>query len=280
MVELTDKEYQEWLANALLKAMVDEGYDPAQYQINIYQERDFEKSLGEYVMQPDDITIVFSYGQGELEYNVLTRPISIYILSEQNSFEVAFNVAKRFADNNNFLIQSNEENDTIQHNYDQPTINEPFELEGVGFRASLSISGSLVISQKLANLETLEYIARDGTTLVLYDKANGINKILSFQYNYGASYETQVYSDEQIAVSQNTSAVLTMTISIPPERTALLKDVLEQTNGSQSSDSGYAFKWTFYGVEYDFTIRKLKLTTFSSTTTADNSPTLAMGFQA
>lgn len=275
------QEYIEWLGNKLLEALVSAGYDPNEYQISVYLERDFEKAYGDNRLPSKGLLFVVSIEEAVSQYNITSRTITINAWSEANTFYVAQNVCNEFARLNNNLVEKDGDNNVTKHSYEQAIISEPFGLDGFEYRATFAIYGSYIVLESYANLQKLEYIGSDGSTLVLYDENNSINKLLSFQLSYANSCDTQVIGNDQISNSVSSSAVLTLTIVIPNERTILLEDILKQVSGKNSSDSGYAFRWTYFDTDFDFaTTRQLKLSAFSSTILSDNSPTISIGFQA
>lgn len=222
------------------------------------------------VIPPYTVYIVIKYLTSDITFGAIDQPFQILCLSEANNLDRCRLILSNFAQNNNFLAETNG-TDFIKYQFTMPVVLSNYEEVGSSFRSVLYLTGSYALMENVLDVKDLKYRYGAGEN----DKEN-ISQ-LSFNLSYSMTPNTQQQASEKIASSMKSSAVLSLALSVPMINNKLSEKVLGIVSSNDNYDGNEDFSLSFKigTVQFDY---NLKLTSTTLTTTPLDVPTMQLGF--
>lgn len=237
----------------------------ATYAIDCDFEVDSEQAfLKKKDLKPGTIYVLTRELQNDNAPGVDTQPVQVLILSEQNSLELAKGFFGEFAKTYNFHAATYG-GVWMKQQYSDPVVLSNFNTVNYGYRSVLYISATLFIMWDVADLKNLTV---DGNSVLA----------LAFDLSYSMGPNTQQLRDTGLYISRSvkSNATMAITMTVPVQESDLVSKVLgilsEQTDGNDD------FTFSFSFGTHAFTGLKFKLTLAEFAASADNIPTIRLGF--
>lgn len=247
------------------------GFD--NYKFDVEEEQNFIKKQ---FLDKDTIYVVIKHLQNSIELNVNSQPLQIFILSEQNSMEVAKAVFTDFARTYNWKVIYNTDVWAKQQ-YTEPVSISNFNEIDSGYRSILYISAMLYLMEDVIDLKSM--------------KINNENvNALSFDISYAMTPNTQQVTGTSEFISKSVKSVSTLTIniSIPAVKYTFMTKILSIMNETDTTTNdtkdGLAlggnenFYFDFYLGDVHFVNKKMKLIACDFGTMINNVPAIKLGF--
>lgn len=139
------------IQNELMTIMENNGYNQMGYDIKISLERQF---IRREEFDPKTIYVVVKFNEAELNYGQLVAPFTITAVTEENCIDISYQLFLEFSEKYNLKMS---DDGTILQAYTSPTMNNSFQYVASGYRPSLYMSGTFLISKNI-NRMSFEYV--------------------------------------------------------------------------------------------------------------------------
>lgn len=212
--------------------------------------------------KPNTVYVVIKYLSSEFSYNLLTQPIQILAIAEQNQIDITRAIFEEFTNTWNWkTIDSG--TTYAKQQYSTPVVLSNFNEVGFGYRSVVYVSGTLQIMENVNDIEEIEI-----------DYVN--YKPLSFSISYQMTGNTQAVGDSRLAVTEKNMATLTVSMAIPLLDNDLCNKCLEIINGTRSGNESFWFWIGFIsGIDIQY---NLKLVSCQILTAPNQAPSLQLAF--
>lgn len=239
-------------------------------------------------MDPNTIYVLTKNLTSDNSIGVVTQPVQILILSENDSLDVARLIFSEFAKRYNFEAISEVDGTTsiwVKQQYSDPVVLSNFNTVNYGYRSVLYISATLYIMENVIDVKNLEIDDED-------------IEALNFNISYSMSTNTQQLAEQFIANSVKTVSTFAISMSVPMLNTAFVRKVLnilnetDDTNNTNldvseripyNGNNNFEFSFDFRIGDaedaYSLTIEKdMKLVSAQVITAPNQVPSLQLGF--
>ena len=249
----------------------------AGYTIELTSELVYSKKIK---YSPKTIYIVIKFLRASTYYNQTSLPVTLTVLAEQNSFEVARVLMMDFVTTFN-LKKDKDEN--ILQKYETPVVVNNFNEVGNGFRSLFSISCGFLISTDNNPITEIVFHWGDGNGT----EENPLNrqeiiKPLNSTFSIVNQLDSQgFFSSKNLATS--VAQVFSFTVTFLTYRfqsSHMFHIILGMVNGNSNveNDINYNFNDTIFNLELHFkdgsSIRKdMRLSNITGTQPVDGLPT-------
>ena len=274
--------YDELLREQLYRLKNEVGLNDYEFEVDTEQAFLKRKNL-----LPNTIYILTKELQNEISIGVNTQPVQLFILSEQDSLDVAKEFFSQFANKYNFkaIIQSeNSKTRWVKQQYAEPVVLSNFNVVDYGYRSVLYISVNLFIMENVIDLKDL-YINNEKITTLTWDLAYSMTP--NTQSVVVKDTVNNVVTGEYITKSVKSISTLAINITIPVVESNLTNKVLdiinEDDNTSNDTNDTYAyggnenFHFSFY-LGSKAMSKTMKLVSAEFGTAIDQVPTIRLGF--
>lgn len=192
--------YNELLMNKLLALQNELGISNFNFVVD--SEQAFLKKKD---IQPGTIYVLTRMLQNDISVDMITQPVQIMILSEQDSLDIAKAFFNEFAKKYNFeaiSLQDDTSNLWVKQQYSDPVVLSNFNTVEYGYRSVLYVSATLYISENVLDITDLQI---DGNPV----------KAINVNISYSMSTNTQQLASEFISSSIKTVSTFAMTMTVP-----------------------------------------------------------------
>ena len=242
------------------------GYD---IDLEISNEQAFAKIK---TFKPNTIYVVIKYLSSEYSYSLLSQPIQILAISEQNQIDMTRTIFENFTSQNNWKTAYDYEytnniitNVTmVKQQYNTPVVLSNFNEVGFGYRSVVYTTGTLQIMENINDI--YGKVTIDGTG---YDT-------IACSIAYQMSGNTQAVGSSRIAITEKSMATITITLTVPLLNNTFCNKCLDIAFGNTNGNSTFTFSIAFYSgktLALDF-----KLTSCQIVTAPNQAPSLQLGF--
>ena len=218
------------------------------------------------VMKANTIYLLTRELQNDNNVGIITQPIQILILAEQNSLDIAKGFFSAYAEKFNFIEHKSsytEDNTShsiwVKQQYSAPVVLSNFNEVSYGYRSVLYMSATLYIMNDIVDLSEL--------------KIDGVSyKALTFDLSYSMTPNTQQItgSDEFISKSVKSVSALSLNITIPMVKSNLITKVLEIMNESDETTTDLTDALSYGGNENFYFYFKLGDVVFGNSGALDD----------
>ena len=263
-------DYESYLREKLNQIRIARGYD---LNIEISSEQAFVKIK---TYSPKTIYVVIKKLATTYMYDVLTQPIQLMVLAEQNTLDDTKKLIDEFTNSYNWLNEIIEgesgQYTYIKQQYSNAVVLNNFDEVKWGYRSMLYITGDLVIMENVCDVSaTINNVVKRGSILV----DNNEVKPLTFNLAYQMTGNTQPVGESRIAITEKTMSTISIAMSIQMVGSDFLSKVLNISSGNTNGNELFNFSFTFYNVSFAL---GLKLSSCQIVTSPNNIPTIQLGF--
>ena len=233
-------DYEEYLREKLNQINITRGYN---LTIEVASEQAFVKIK---TFLPDTIYVMIKKLATTYMYDVLTQPIQLMILAEQNQMETTKKLVDEFTNSYNWLseiVEGTSGNYTyVKQQYSNAVVINNFNVVGWGYRTMLYITGDLAIMENVCDISaTIDNVVKRGSILV---DSNEV-KPLTFNISYNMTGNTQPIGTERIATTEKTMSTLSIAMSVQMIGSSFVNKVLGIMNGTTSGNELFNFTFVF-----------------------------------
>lgn len=189
------------------------------------------------VLEPNTIYLLTRELQNDNSVGVITQPIQIMILTEQDSLDIAKGFFGAYAEKFNF-VEYRSNDIWVKQQYSAPVVLSNFDEVGFGYRSVLYMYATLYIMNDIVDLSDL--------------KIDGVGyQALTFDLSYSMTPNTQQITgnDEFISKSVKSVSALALNITIPMVKSNLITKVLEIMNESDDTTTDLTDALSYGGNE-------------------------------
>ena len=238
------------------------------FNIEVDSEQAFIKNKD---LDPNTIYVLTRNLQSDNSIGVVTQPVQILILTEQNSLDVSRALFLEFTKRYNFeaISQTYTENNEshniwVKQQYSDPVVLSNFNTVAYGYRSVLYISATLYIMNDVVDVKN---VTVDDNAYIP----------LSFNIAYSMSTNTQQLANRNISKSAKTVSTFAITMTIPMVDSPLITNVVKILEGSYNDWDGD----NEFTISFDCGIsitKKMKLINAQLITAPNQVPGLQLGF--
>ena len=248
--------FNDWLRRKLA------GFEDFNYELE--SEQDFIKRT---TYEPGKVYIVVKMMASDISYGIITQPVQIMIMSEENSLAITQSVFTEIAQNNNFtdtLVGT----DYVKFQFTNPVVMSNFNDAMAGYRSLLYMTATLFIMTDVVDVNT---VVIDDVTIYP----------LAFALGYTMTTDTQQINrtGEQIASSVKSVSGLSINMTVPTKYVegGLLDKILQIINETSTDGGNDTFTISFNVGSINVS-KDMKLTAVSLTSAPNNVPSMELGF--
>jgi hypothetical protein len=256
--------YKNWLKNTLLA--IKNGLDFNDYDIDVFDEQDYAKNRS---IKPKTITIITRFLSSSLIFQAKTQPITMLVITEENSISVANSIMTKFCETYNFNV-INEETTYVKHMYSTPAVLSNFNLIGIGLRTVLYINATLFILDNVMDINQLKVKVGSMENYLTIEP-------MSATIGYTMSGDTQPFNGGYAKTEKN-FATFVMTLNVACVKNDLTEMCMKIMNMSATYKGNETFLFDFYVGDLHFEDFNMKLTGVSLSTAVNNVPSLQLSF--
>lgn len=249
-------DYELFLTEKLNIIKLDKNWD---VDIEVSSEQAFAKLK---TFKPNTIYVIIKKLATDFQYNVLSQPLQIMAISEQNQIDITKELFEIFCGENNWKTEK-DGTTYVKQQYSMPVVLSNFNEVGFGYRSVVYVSGMLEILENVVDISSV--------------KIDGVEyKPISFSIAYQMTGNTQAVGTQRIAVTQKSIATFNVTISVALLDDLFCNKVLDVLNESESGNVDFSFEIAFNN---NTTITKdMKLTSAQIITAPNQAPSLQLAF--
>ena len=218
-------DYELYITEKLNEIKISKNYD---IDLQISSEQAFAKIKD---FKPNTIYVVLKYLSSTYSYNVLSQPVQIMAISEQNQIDITKDILSTFTNSYNW-VSVVDSTTYIKQQYSTPVVLSNFNEVGFGYRSLVYITGTLEIMDDLIDVSS---ISIDSVTY----------KPIAFSLSYQMTGNTQPVGTSKIAVTQKNISTLNFTMVVSFVNDNLCSKVLGIINETTNGNDGFSFVVTF-----------------------------------
>lgn len=250
-------DYKNYLLNELYNTGVLDGY-----KLIITDERSFEMPT-----ESKTLLVVIKRITGSYVGNIKTQPIQLFVYSELNDIQIAFDMLDIYAKTHNNLQQTIK-TDLIKENYDTPVALRNFVNSAEGFRASVYMSGVYILCEDISDITDFTWFN---------ESENKYEEIpyLSASINYAAVLHTTKQSGDELSTSMKQEAGLTLVINLMHTNSDFCKLIDDIMFGDVSGNTSFKFQFNLNEKQRNI---EMKLNTSPFETSKTSAPGITLTF--
>lgn len=153
--------------------------------VAVFNERTFEGLEND--LEDNTIYILVHFELGTIMLGGTIQPIVLEVISEPNSFDIAYNLLLTYGLTFNYNVPTVESGAFVQQVYTTPTIDDNFNEVGEHFRSTLSSNGTIVYGDNLSGISSIsvQTSGMEEPEKVLFTSINPILQIAPNSANLG-----------------------------------------------------------------------------------------------